>query len=81
MLRHGKVSGTRKIPSLETSDEILIAAHGNSLRGIIKYLKNIPDDEIIHLNLPTAVPYIFEFDDNLNFVKDYFLDDPEKSKN
>ena len=36
----GKVSGTRKIPSLETSDEILIAAHGNSLRGIIKYLKN-----------------------------------------
>ena len=39
-----------------------------------------PDDEIIHLNLPTAVPYIFEFDDNLNFVKDYFLDDPEKIK-
>lgn len=44
------------------------------------HLKNIPDDEIIHLNLPTAVPYIFEFDDNLNFVKDYFLDDPEKIK-
>ena len=58
----------------------MIAAHGNSLRGIIKYLKNIPDDEIIHLNQPTAVPYIFEFDDNLNFVKDYFLDDPEKIK-
>ena len=67
-------------PSLETSDEILIAAHGNSLRGIIKYLKNIPDDEIVHLNLPTAVPYIFEFDDNLNFVKDYFLGDPEEIK-
>ena len=43
LLRQGKVSGTRKIPSLETSDEILIAAHGNSLRGIIKYLKNIPE--------------------------------------
>lgn len=67
-------------PSLETSDEILIAAHGNSLRGIIKYLKNIPDDEIVHLKLPTAVPYIFEFDDNLNFVKDYFLGDPEEIK-
>ena len=80
LLRHGESIWTRKIPSLETSDEILIAAHGNSLRGIIKYLKNIPDDEIIHLNLPTAVPYIFEFDDNLNFVKDYFLDDPEKIK-
>ena len=42
--------------------------------------KNIPDDEIVHLNLPTAVPYIFEFDDNLNFVKDYFLGDPEEIK-
>jgi len=37
-------------------------------------------DEIVHLNLPTAVPYIFEFDDNLNFVKDYFLGDPEEIK-
>ncbi|MEY8488815.1 2,3-diphosphoglycerate-dependent phosphoglycerate mutase [uncultured Parabacteroides sp.] len=67
-------------PSLETSDEILVAAHGNSLRGIIKYLKNIPDDEIVHLNLPTAVPYVFEFDDDLNLVNDYFLGDPEEIK-
>lgn len=67
-------------PSLETSDEILVAAHGNSLRGIIKYLKNIPDNEIVHLNLPTAVPYVFEFDDNLNLASDYFLGDPEEIK-
>ena len=65
-------------PSLETADQILVAAHGNSLRGIIKYLKNIPDDEIVHLNLPTAVPYVFEFDDNLNLANDYFLGDPEE---
>lgn len=48
-------------PTLRTADQILVAAHGNSLRGIIKYLKNISDEEIVHLNLPTAVPYVFEF--------------------
>lgn len=67
-------------PSLHTASQILVAAHGNSLRGIIKYLKNIPDEEIVHLNLPTAVPYVFEFDDNLNLANDYFLGDPEEIK-
>lgn len=67
-------------PNLTTADEVLVVAHGNSLRGIIKYLKNIPDEEIVHLNLPTAVPYVFEFDDKLNLQKDYFLGDPEEIK-
>ena len=67
-------------PTLTTEDELLVVAHGNSLRGIIKYLKNIPDEEIVHLNLPTAVPYIFEFDDKLNLKNDYFLGDPEEIK-
>lgn len=67
-------------PSLMKHDQILVAAHGNSLRGIIKYLKGISDEDIIALNLPTAVPYVFEFDDNLNLVKDYFLGDPEEIK-
>lgn len=49
-----------------------------SLRGIIKYLKNISDEEIVTLNLPTAVPYVFEFDDELNLQQDYFLGDPEE---
>ena len=57
-----------------------MTAHGNSLRGIIKYVRNIPDEDIVHLNLPTAVPYVLEFDDNLNLVKDYFLGDPEEIK-
>lgn len=65
-------------PTLRESDRILVTAHGNSLRGIIKYLKNISNEDIVHLNLPTAVPYIFEFDDNLSLVKDYFLGDPEE---
>lgn len=67
-------------PTLKTTDQVLVAAHGNSLRGIIKYLKNISDEEIVHLNLPTAVPYVFEFDDNMNLVNDYFLGDPEEIK-
>lgn len=67
-------------PSLERAGQLLIAAHGNSLRGIIKYLKHISDEAIVHLNLPTAVPYVFEFDDQLNLTKDYFLGDPEEIK-
>lgn len=67
-------------PSLEKAGQLLIAAHGNSLRGIIKYLKHISDEAIVHLNLPTAVPYVFEFDDRLNLVKDYFLGDPDEIK-
>jgi 2,3-bisphosphoglycerate-dependent phosphoglycerate mutase len=65
-------------PSLEKYDQIIVAAHGNSLRGIIKHLKNISDEEIIGLNLPTAVPYVLEFDENMNLTKDYFLGDPDE---
>lgn len=67
-------------PKLRDNDNLLIVAHGNSLRGIIKYLKNISESDIVNLNLPTAVPYVFEFDENLNLVKDYFLGDPEEIK-
>ena len=61
-----------------TADQLLIVAHGNSLRAIIKHLKHISDEEIVKLNLPTAVPYVFEFDDDLNLVNDYLLGDPEE---
>lgn len=67
-------------PSLKNHDQIIVAAHGNSLRGIIKHLKNISDEDIVSLNLPTAVPYLFEFDDNMNLVNDEFLGDPEEIK-
>ena len=63
--------------SLKEHKEILVAAHGNSLRGIVKLLKNISNEEIVNLNLPTGIPYIFEFDDELKLQKDYFLGDPE----
>lgn len=65
------------VPNMRNFDQLLVVAHGNSLRGIIKYLKRISDEEIVKLNLPTAVPYVLEFDDRLELKKDYFLGDPE----
>lgn len=66
--------------SLRQHDQVLVAAHGNSLRAVIKYVKGISDADIVNLNLPTGIPYVFEFDDDLNLVKDYFLGDPEVIK-
>jgi 2,3-bisphosphoglycerate-dependent phosphoglycerate mutase len=67
-------------PALEANNQVLVAAHGNSLRGIVKYLKNMSEEEILKFNIPTGVPYLFEFDDNLNLLKDEFLGDPETIK-
>ncbi|MGB4654341.1 MAG: 2,3-diphosphoglycerate-dependent phosphoglycerate mutase [Bacteroidales bacterium] len=67
-------------PSLEKQDQLLVVAHGNSLRAIVKHVKNISDQDIVSLNIPTGIPYVFEFDDKLNLVKDYFLGDPEVIK-
>lgn len=65
-------------PSLMHCDDLLVVAHGNSLRGIIKHLKGISDEEIVSLNLPTAVPYVFEFDGRMQLAGDYYLGDPEE---
>ena len=67
-------------PALDAEGEILVAAHGNSLRAIVKHLKGISEEEIVKLNLPTGIPYLFEFDDDLNLVRDEFLGDPEEIK-
>jgi 2,3-bisphosphoglycerate-dependent phosphoglycerate mutase len=63
-----------------TKKEVLIAAHGNSLRAIVKYLKNMSNEEILEFNIPTGIPYVFEFDEKLNLLKDYFVGDPEVIK-
>ena len=65
-------------PKLKTVDNIIVVAHGNSLRGVVKHLKGISDADIVKLNIPTATPYVFEFDDDLNLVRDYYLADPEE---
>ncbi len=66
--------------SLKEHKEVLIAAHGNSLRAITMYLKNMDEDEILKFNMPTGIPYVFEFDDDMNLLKDYFMGDPEVIK-
>ena len=54
---------------------MLIAAHGNSLRALVKYLQDIPDEEIVDLNIPTGVPMVQELDDNLKSIRHYYLGD------
>ena len=62
---------------LRQHKQLLVAAHGNSLRGIVKYLKKMTDQEILGFNLPTGVPLIYEMDEQFNVVNDYYLGDPE----
>ena len=57
---------------------VLIAAHGNSLRALIKYFEHLSDEEIIQVNLPTGVPLVYEFDDNFNVLNKAYLGDQEK---
>lgn len=64
--------------SLEKYDEVMVVAHGNSLRGIVKELKGMTNEEIIKFNIPTATPYIFEFNNEKKLEKDYFLGDPDE---
>jgi 2,3-bisphosphoglycerate-dependent phosphoglycerate mutase len=67
-------------PALARHKQVVVAAHGNSLRGILKHLKNISDQDIVSINLPTGIPYVFEFDEQMVLQKDYFLGDPEVIK-
>lgn len=58
---------------LEKKENVLVVAHGNSLRSIIKYLENISDEDIMNVEIPTAIPYVYELDDNLTIKEKYFL--------
>lgn len=69
---HGAIA-----PALRRGQRVLISAHGNSLRALVKYLDAIPDDEIIDLNIPTGIPLVYELDDDLTPVcRDYCLPSP-----
>lgn len=65
------------VPALKNRKRVIIVAHGNSLRALVKYLDNIGDDEIVALNIPTGIPLVYELDDNLNPIRHYYLGDPE----
>ena len=58
---------------MKAGKRVLIAAHGNSLRALVKYFDNLSNDEIIGVNIPTGSPLVYEFDDNFNVVKHYYL--------
>jgi 2,3-bisphosphoglycerate-dependent phosphoglycerate mutase len=65
-------------PTLKSGKRVIIAAHGNSLRALVKYLDNIPDEEIVGLNIPTGVPLVYELDDNLKPIRHYYLGNQEE---
>ena len=65
-------------PEIKAGKRLLIAAHGNSLRAMVKYLDNISDEEITGLNIPTGVPLVYELDENLQAVKNYYLGDADE---
>lgn len=65
------------LKAFENHDQVLVVAHGNSLRGIVKELRGMTNEEIISFNIPTAVPYVFEFDDNMNVIDHKFVGDPD----
>ncbi len=64
-------------PTVQSGKRVLIAAHGNSLRALVKYLDQISDEEIIGLNIPTGVPLVYELDNTLKPLKHYYLGDTE----
>lgn len=63
------------VPDLKAGKKVLIAAHGNSIRALIKFLENMPDEEIVELNIPTAVPLVYELTDDLKPIRRYYLGD------
>jgi len=67
-------------PAIKSGKRVLIAAHGNSLRALVKYLDNVSDKEIVALNIPTGIPLVYELKADLKPLKHYYLGDPEKIK-
>ena len=67
-------------PAIESGKNVIIAAHGNSLRALVKYLDTMSEEEILKLNIPTGMPLVYELDRNLKPLKHYYLGDPDEVK-
>jgi 2,3-bisphosphoglycerate-dependent phosphoglycerate mutase len=65
-------------PAVKSGKRIVVSAHGNSLRSLVKYLDNVPDADIVGLNIPTGIPLVYELDDNLKPMKSYYLGSAEE---
>jgi 2,3-bisphosphoglycerate-dependent phosphoglycerate mutase len=68
------------VPDLRAGKRVLIAAHGNSLRALVKHLDGISDEAIVELNIPTGIPLVYELDESLKPIRNYYLGDPEAAK-
>jgi 2,3-bisphosphoglycerate-dependent phosphoglycerate mutase len=66
-------------PVIKSGQRVIVAAHGNSIRAMVKYLDNVSDAEITELNIPTGLPLVYELDDDLKPIKSYYLGDPEEA--
>jgi len=64
-------------PAIKAGKRIVVAAHGNSIRALVKYLDNIGDNEIVGVNIPNGIPLVYELDDNLKPIRHYYLGDAE----
>jgi 2,3-bisphosphoglycerate-dependent phosphoglycerate mutase len=64
-------------PMVMEGKRVIVSSHGNSLRALVKYLDNIPDEEIVGLNIPTGIPLVYELNDDLTPIRHYYLGDPE----
>lgn len=67
-------------PDVKSGRKVLIAAHGNSLRALVKYLDDVPENEIVGLNIPTGIPLVYELDEDLKPIRSYYLGDPDAVK-
>ena len=67
-------------PAIKSGKKVLIAAHGNSLRALVKYLDDVSEKDIVNLNIPTGMPLVYELDKDLKPIKSYYLGDPEEVK-
>lgn len=67
-------------PAVKSGKRVIIAAHGNSLRALVKYLDRISEEKIVNLNIPTGMPLIYELEDNLKPIRSYYLGEPEAVK-
>jgi len=67
-------------PALTRGRRVLVAAHGNSLRALIKYLDNVADDDIVGINIPTARPLVYELDADLRPLRHYYLGEAAKNE-
>ena len=63
------------IPEIKKGKKILVVAHGNSIRGLIKYFDKLSDEEIVNVDIPNAIPLVYEFDENFEIIKRYYLGD------